>query len=1590
MKHFLTFLLTLMVSSLSMVALAQAPANNDCAGAIDLGTAGTAASCPPITFTNLNATSSPLGTPSNVGPTCFNGGIHARDVWFKFTVPLTGGVNFRVAVTATLNAGIRNPEIALLRGFCAGAASVYSEEFCASSANAATTTAIDATSLVPGETYYVLVNDWSTTATPNAGQFNICVTEFVPTYRMVVNSGSTACSGTLYDSGGPAGVYGNNESSVFRICPTDPHQCITLTIDSLNVSTVGDFLEIYDVNAANNDSIQLERANGINNTGFSVSARRGACASVRFVSDATTTAAGFKLRWQCSALACTTPAPTTCAAPDVIPSLPFTGTGFTTCNDANSVNGSQCANATFLANSRDHVFAYTSLFGGECISLSVTGDQPGTGIAVFRDCPTPTSGLCLGSAGGGTAVNPTIQYASFVNPGTYYIVVSRPNTCTPFNLRIDTVSCRDILPANGFCDASLSVNGCNRTNARPDIIQVVPGGGDQTFISDANRGCIVGPQFNYAFFYFRAGADGQFGFIAQAANPTLASDIDFSVFGPIDSLNQICTFSRNNQPVRSSWTGGNLPTGMADSNFQVVPPIRVLDTFDCQTTPIGPGIANDRFVRRLQVQRGKYYLVFLDDFGRQITQGGISMDFRGTDPGILSPVDSFTTRGDTALCPGQSAFIQAAGGVLYNWTPRTGLSAFNVARPLVSPTESTVYNVRISSTCGVTTGNVSVDVFKVTPQADQTVCIGEDLVFRMGNNFPRVAGSRWEWVLPSNIGQDTFSSTSSPSPRYVAVTPGVKTFIVRLITPNCVLADTFNITVLAGTAPRFSVATAYRASRDTGICVGNSVNLMSGFDPTATYSWSSTPATAIGAGANPRVTPAGGTTIRYLLTATSTTCPVASIDSVIIRTAAAPSIARGVIGRDTSLCRGLPVVLGRTLAQVGTTYSWSPGRFLNDSTIANPTSIALDTTRYILTVSNGACSIKDTITINAINLAVDLPDTIRNCRGNILTLNPTRTPLGATLIWRSTDNVFRDSLAVTIGVNPVRQTRYVARLEVPGCKRADSVLVLVDSLPWFSTAILPRDTSICVGNLVVLRSARAYDAVLFPRITNKWTSNATGPGYQSPDSLFNIVVIPSQTMRFTRTMVNGGCTRIDTARIVVIPPPTATITPTNPVICAGQSVRLTANSINGSTGFEWTGPNITPPNKAASIVVTPTGTTSYNVSFSDSAKVCGSNLSVTVVVNPLPTATFPAKTSYCLGDSIPQLNTTPQNNWTYAWTATPATGIFPNATAAAPGAKPVAGTYRFAVNMTTNAGCTRADSFSVTVVGGTLNVSADTSICSNTNATLIATGTATSGTGTYRWSNNATTPTITVTDTATAQRVNTYTVTYSFGQGCSLSKPVKVTIIPNFRLSVTSNKVPNRAFDQGDVVTLNAITTGPVTNPTYTWTQNTVGAGNTATISPKVLEGDAQDRAVFTVRVASATGCTNEASISYLVRFPSYAIPNAFTPNGDTLNGDFSAVFGGGAYLSQFNPLNDSLSTRPRLHKGNIKLQSVQIYDRFGQAVYNEINVTTLNAATYKGWNGKRDNTGDAVPSDVYVYIIKLVMPDGSIRNETGEVNVIR
>lgn len=106
----------------------------------------------------------------------------------------------------------------------------------------------------------------------------------------------TACSGQLYDSGGPTADYTDNTDATITIAPLGASN-VTLTFTSFNFESNYDYLYVYDGNSITSPLIGQYSGSTLPNGG-SITSSNGAI-TVRQTTDQGVTESGFALTWQC-------------------------------------------------------------------------------------------------------------------------------------------------------------------------------------------------------------------------------------------------------------------------------------------------------------------------------------------------------------------------------------------------------------------------------------------------------------------------------------------------------------------------------------------------------------------------------------------------------------------------------------------------------------------------------------------------------------------------------------------------------------------------------------------------------------------------------------------------------------------------------------------------------------------------------------------------------------------------------------------------------------------------------------------------------------------------------------------------------------------------------------------------------------------------------------------------------------------------------------------------------------------------------------------------------------------------------------------
>jgi large repetitive protein len=484
-------------------------------------------------------------------------------------------------------------------------------------------------------------------------------------------------------------------------------------------------------------------------------------------------------------------------------------------------------------------------------------------------------------------------------------------------------------------------------------------------------------------------------------------------------------------------------------------------------------------------------------------------------------------------------------------------------------------------------------------------------------------------------------------------------------------------------------------------------------------------------------------------------------------------------------------------------------------------------------------------------------------------------------------------------------------------------------------------------------------------------ASGTGPytvAWSSPISQTNTSAALTQSVAgisagvYTATLTDSyGCvasmpttvTQPNILVLVVDPPST---------ICYGQSTQLNAAGQGGTPAYSYTwSPN--PFVGGGPHNVTPTTTTIYTVSVSDTKGCQPPNKTIVISVTPPLTATG-SSVALCDGKvtALTPNITSPGKGapYFYAWS----TG---STYTAAISSENVVANFASTPNTYTvfiDDGC----SIPTTAVF-TVNVNPNPVISFTSNIlagcaplTVTLTGTSTGTDNSFGWQSSfyvGNPQVITFSDTGkhtidlsvtntvtgcsnTTNRVD-YIWVYPVPVASFYANPAQASILdPNISFVNTSEGAAGYYWDFGDPVAINGTNTSIITNPSHGYTY--VGPYNVNMIA------------------TSSKGCKD--TVMHVVEImPDFAIyiPNAFTPDANGLN-------------DIFQPMGVGIDEdRYRL----------DIFDRWGEDVFSS---TTFR----KGWDGSVKGSSRMAPQGVYTYKILIYDTQGNKHPFVGHVTLIK
>jgi gliding motility-associated-like protein len=463
----------------------------------------------------------------------------------------------------------------------------------------------------------------------------------------------------------------------------------------------------------------------------------------------------------------------------------------------------------------------------------------------------------------------------------------------------------------------------------------------------------------------------------------------------------------------------------------------------------------------------------------------------------------------------------------------------------------------------------------------------------------------------------------------------------------------------------------------------------------------------------------------------------------------------------------------------------------------------------------------------------------------------------------------------------------------------DSVLLTITPLP--TVTINPSNITICSGQSAIT-AAMANTAV-----TYTWSTAANT----------NSVSLNSAGV-YTCNVSNACGSASSSVSVTLSASPTLSIASTSPSICTnGQTVTLTTS---GSTGtFLWSNGSI----NASTSISAPGVYTATVTTFG-----CGSAVSsITIAAISSPIVSLSASPSIiCSGQSSTLTATSNESNFSWSNGGSTNQQIINT-----PGVITVS--VSNTCGIATSSTMISSSSFPVL----NLNSSSST-ICPNETATLTVSG----GTAPYAWSNSS--------NTSSMVTTNGGIITVSNTNACGTATASIAVTVTNLNASISANPI------NGLTPLVVDFTNNSSGATTFLWDFGNGNSAVTQTVSSQTYT-TVGSYVVYLFVTSGACLDIDSLTINVFEEGPTLYVPNAFTPNGDSINDVF---FASGTNIKEFN---------------------IIIFDRWGLKLFEASDIKT-------GWDGK--SNGKEVSDGTYFHLINAIGNDNKEIRKQGTITLFK
>ncbi|MDO8998346.1 MAG: gliding motility-associated C-terminal domain-containing protein [Bacteroidota bacterium] len=582
----------------------------------------------------------------------------------------------------------------------------------------------------------------------------------------------------------------------------------------------------------------------------------------------------------------------------------------------------------------------------------------------------------------------------------------------------------------------------------------------------------------------------------------------------------------------------------------------------------------------------------------------------------LSQAVAFTFTTPLTACSGQTANATVtgtvAGATTYTWgafpagptfAPATGTQV-----TITYPTAGTfsIVGVALNGLVPIASATqvvvVSAGPTLAIAAPSQTICTGASATLTANAS----AGSTFQWFNGA-----TALGTASTE----IVTPAATTvYSVIASIGTCTAAA--NTTVVVGNF----LAIAAGASSPS-VCPGSAVTLTA--NGATSYTWVAPPSTTISTTSSAVDNPTIATT--YTVFASSGTCN----GMLTVQVGMTTGLTLTVVASSATVCPGQTTTLSVT---GGVNYTWSPGTSLSTTSGSVTNASPNVATTYTVLGDNGAgCNGSAQITIN---MGSSPPMSISSTASAVCTgFNSTLTATGATSYTWSGTTLTTSVVQPSISVGPGTYTVFGGT--GAGCNSFS--VVTVNLAPPLNVQVTQSSFTTCMASN-------------YPQFSKPVILNATGASIyswsQCNPAYMTICIGPTVTVRpptstcYTVTGSTSVCSGSAVVCVTVIPQFTMAVTPQQPIMCIGDSIKLATTGISSlavlpipsatnTNGYVWHDPLSVAPSLdnplAGTVIATPSITCTYTFEIFD-ARACVSLprlITVTVLPQPLTSIAIP-------------------------------------------------------------------------------------------------------------------------------------------------------------------------------------------------------------------------------------------------------------------------------------------------------------------------------------------------------------------------------